>query len=135
MRTRRRDVFTLPGTTRLLAGGLAGAAATIPMTALLVLWRRALPWRQREALPPVQITNALLARADLDDDLSSPQQARLALANHFAYGAAMGSFYGLIAGSPHSRPIASGCGVWIGSLGRNLFGPFAVAWFVPLRAR
>jgi hypothetical protein len=93
------------------------------MTALMVLWRRGLPWRQREALPPAQITNSLLASVDLDDDLSSPQQARLALANHFAYGAAMGSIYGLIAGAPsNQRPIASGVGYGLAVWAVNYLG-------------
>jgi hypothetical protein len=94
---------------RLLRGGMAGILATVPMTVLMVLWHRRLPFQQRDPLPPAQVTESLLASVDLHDDLAPSQKLPLIFTNRFAYGAAMGSLYGLLAG-PRSRqhPISSG---------------------------
>jgi uncharacterized membrane protein YagU involved in acid resistance len=95
--------------TRLIRGGLAGVLATVPMTVLMVLWHRRLPARQRDPLPPAQVTDSLLESVDLHDDLTPDQKLPFVFTNHFAYGAAMGSLYGLVAGSrPKQNPISSG---------------------------
>jgi len=102
-----------------ICGGLAGALATVPMTALMVAGQRHLRWLKRETLPPRQITESLLMTVGLHDDLRPSQKTRLAFINHFGYGAAMGAFYGLAVGSRRYRPIicgaAYGLGVWAAS--------------------
>jgi hypothetical protein len=105
---------------RMVAGGAAGFLATVPMSAVMLVGHRWLPWRQRDPLPPQQINDELLESANLDDDLSRQERAGLAVANHFAYGAAMGSLYGGLtsAASPSSpviSGIAYGLSVWAGS--------------------
>ena len=110
-------------TTGMLAGTFAGAAATFPMTALMVAGHRGLPWRQRHPLPPAHVTHSLLASVNLDDELSPPQQAAVAIANHFAYGAAMGALYSLVGGTQaHDRPLAAGVGFGLAVWGANYFG-------------
>src|SRR5436190_23311022 len=93
-----------------LAGALAGALATIPMTVIMLVGHRRLPVRQRDPLPPGQITDSLLAEIDLHDDLSREQKAALALLNHFAYGAAMGSLFGALPKPSPLPRMASGIG-------------------------
>jgi len=109
--------------THLLRAGLAGALATIPMTAVMVLWHRRLPAMQREPLPPAQVTESLLASVGLHDDLTQDQKLPLVLANHFAYGAAMGGLYGVLAGprARHSR-LSSGVLYGLTVWGANYLG-------------
>jgi hypothetical protein len=64
---------------------------------------RWLPRRQRDPLPPQQITDRALASAQSHDDLSPQQRAALAVIEHFRYGTATGALYGsLISASPVS---------------------------------
>src|SRR3954447_21215860 len=102
-----------------VAGALAGALATIPMTVLMVAGHRRLPLLHRDPLPPGQITDSLLAGVSLHDDLSREQKAALALLNHFAYGAAMGLLFGALDKRSPLPRIASGIGygllVWAGN--------------------
>ncbi len=105
-----------------IRGGLAGAVATIGMTAAMVWMHRRLSIRQRYGLPPEQIVDELLERADAEGELSQEQFKSLTMVVHHGYGTAMGSAYGIL--SPHLRssPIAGGVcfgfAVWaVGYLG------------------
>lgn len=71
----------------------AGLVATGVMTAAMAGFRRALPKHQRYPLPPRLITTKLLHHMGLGRKVNERQQALLALANHFAYGAAAGALY------------------------------------------
>src|SRR4051794_2125178 len=123
-----RSIPAAPGSmgkwsTRLHRGGLSGVLATVPMTVLMVLWHRRLPVRQRDPLPPAQITNSLLESVDLHDDLTPDQKLPLVLMNHFAYGAAMGSLYGLMAGARTKQwPIPAGVGYGLTVWATNYLG-------------
>jgi uncharacterized membrane protein YagU involved in acid resistance len=102
---------------RMIAGAIAGFVATAPMSAVMLRWHRRLPWRQQEPLPPEQVTANVLDAAGLDDDLSRPQIAALAVLNHFGYGATVGSIYGLLTSgsrpvSPLLNGVAYGLGIW-----------------------
>jgi len=78
----------------LLAGGLAGLLATVPMSLVMKGWQFALPPRQRYKLPPQQITAELAERVQLPHP---PQQEKaISLINHFAYGCAAGVGYGAV---------------------------------------
>ena len=104
-------------TRRIIAGGFGGLFSTLPMSALMLLWHRRLSWTQREPLPPQQITVNAFNSAGLDDDLSRPQLEALAMINHFGYGTAMGSMYGLLTSarqpaSQLSTGVVYGLGVW-----------------------
>jgi uncharacterized membrane protein YagU involved in acid resistance len=75
---------------RLIRGGLAGLAATVPMTAVIALGR-ASGWLHTP--PPAQITANVAEHAGDDSDQRSlPFQAAW-LAAHFGYGAACGAIY------------------------------------------
>jgi uncharacterized membrane protein YagU involved in acid resistance len=94
---------------RAFAGAAGGLVATVPMSAVMLIGHRWLPWRQRDPLPPQQITNEALASVDLHDDLDSHERAALAVFNHFAYGAGMGLLYGgLTAAAPSTNRVSSG---------------------------
>jgi hypothetical protein len=81
---------------RLAAGAAAGLLATVPMTALMAIWHRRLPWRSQEPLPPAQITGQMLRGIGLHDDFSGEQEHAAAIVNHFAYGTGMGSVFGAL---------------------------------------
>jgi uncharacterized membrane protein YagU involved in acid resistance len=94
---------------RMMAGAVAGFVATAPMSAVMWIWHRRLPWNQQDPLPPKQITVNALDAANLDDDLSPAQIAALAALNHFGYGAATGSIYGgLTSARRPASPLLSG---------------------------
>jgi uncharacterized membrane protein YagU involved in acid resistance len=105
---------------RAIAGGLAGLLATGPMTMLMVFGHRRLPGTQRDPLPPAHITGQLLKAAAAQRELPAKGFAALTMVNHFGYGAAMGSLYGMVAAAkPPGGPFAAGAlfgmGVWSGS--------------------
>jgi uncharacterized membrane protein YagU involved in acid resistance len=86
-----------------LVGLLGGAAATVPMTVAMELMHRQLPWRERYPLPPRIITQRLTRKAGVERDLDEPEHQALALASHFAYGAATGVIYALAKGPVERR--------------------------------
>jgi hypothetical protein len=74
----------------MIRGGLAGLAATVPMTAVIALGRVS-GWLYTP--PPAQITANVAKQAGEDpNEHSVPFQASW-LAAHFAYGAACGAVY------------------------------------------
>ncbi len=107
------------GVTRLIRGGIAGLAATAPMTALMVLGHQRLPWHERRPLPPGLITAELRKAAGMSPPPAAAQ-AGIALINHFGYGALMGALYGLLpVRMLRDHPLASGAAfalaVWAGN--------------------
>lgn len=98
---------------RMVRGGLAGLAATAPMTAVIAVGR-VCGWLYTP--PPVQITANVAEQAGEDpDERSLPFQASW-LAAHFGYGAACGAIYaGLRPALPRSDVLAGllfGGAVW-----------------------
>ena len=113
---------------KLLLGALAGIIATVPMTFVMTIWHRRLPWWQRYPLPPRIITDRLLTRAPLPSGLVPPPSPGRALAAHFAFGAAAGSIYECL--SPalrHRYPLQAGV-LCPRDLGWQLFGLGAGYW-------
>lgn len=79
---------------RYLAGAIGGLLATVPMTLTMEALHRRLPREQRYPLPPREITQDLLHKAEAADTrLDDTQLAELSLASHFAYGAVAGALY------------------------------------------
>jgi hypothetical protein len=108
---------------RMLAAGFAGLVATVPMSVLMLLGHRRLPWTQRDPLPPAQITANAAETVGLDDDLSPGQMSALTIANHFGYGTAMGSIYGLLTSRRESKsPLSSGIGYGMAVWGASYLG-------------
>jgi uncharacterized membrane protein YagU involved in acid resistance len=102
----------------LLAGSVAGLAATVPMTAVMELLHRPLPPGQRRPLPPRRVTMRAADAVGVADDLSEPERVGLTTAAHFGFGAAAGSVYGLLAPRdpvPAAAGVAYGLAVWAGS--------------------
>ena len=101
-----------------MGGALAGAAATVPMSAFMELAHRELPFWERHSLPPRKITERVLRRAGVSRFLKEPERLAATLASHFGYGAACGAVYG--ATWPRERigiasGVAFGLAVWTGS--------------------
>lgn len=102
----------------LARGAVAGLAATLPMTAAMLLMRRGLPWTERGPLPPREITEEVADRAGVGGLLGESGRDALTTAAHFGYGAAAGALYGPLS---RSLPVpgaalgpAYGLAVWAG---------------------
>jgi uncharacterized membrane protein YagU involved in acid resistance len=105
---------------RVLAGAAAGFAATGPMTVLMEALHALLPPRERDPLPPRQITTRVAEAAGVADDMSEDEKEAAAITAHFAFGTTTGAVYGLLAPRlPRSSPVLSGVGyglaVWAAS--------------------
>lgn len=99
----------------LLAGGLAGLIATVPMSAVMKAAQLALPRWQQYALPPEQITNELAERTGVARHLDRSEKKGVSLFNHFVYGTGMGIAYGgfsLLVAPSALTGVAFGLGVW-----------------------
>jgi putative membrane protein len=101
---------------RLLAGAVSGFVATVPMTITMLAINKLLSGRQRTRLEPRKITDDMLDRVGLRDDLSEEQQKRSALAAHFSFGSAMGTIFPIVEPFlPVPRPLRGpvfGLAVW-----------------------
>jgi len=104
---------------KVLAGSLAGALATAPMTVAMSVVHRALPERERYPLPPKEITEELTEEVGVRGGLEEPELNALTMLAHFGYGAAAGGLYALVRGalpgSPPAKGVFFGLGVWTGS--------------------
>ena len=125
---------------RFLIGSMAGFAATAPMTGLMIGLHQQLPPDEQYPLPPRQITEEMADTAGVNQTLNDSDRTKLALVNHFAYGALMGGLYGAMPPewlrlSPVARGIAYGLGVWAGNYLGLLpaLGSHAAAHEEPLR--
>ncbi|MCC6493157.1 MAG: hypothetical protein IT424_09055 [Pirellulales bacterium] len=103
----------------LVRGAVAGLVATAPMTWTMKVAERlpTEPWRGR--LPPRQITDRMLDKSGLDQHVDEDATKALAIAAHYAFGAAAGSLAAAaIVRSPLPAPVtgsAVGLGVWAAS--------------------
>ena len=93
---------------RPIAGALAGAIATAPMTAAMFVMHRLLPRRERYPLPPSEITAKVEEEVGLDEHVDERQHIVLTLLGHFGYGAAAGAVYAPLASRMPLPPVASG---------------------------
>lgn len=104
----------------LISGGIAGLAATAPMTVVMRAGESYVPRPTGGRLPPRQITERLLHMADLKSGMDEQERSAAATAAHYGFGAAAGCLLG--AAAPQlpqvSRPLlgtAIGLAVWAGS--------------------
>lgn len=101
---------------RISIGAAAGCLATAPMTLAMEALFRRLPRREQYPLPPSEITTELAHAAGIQSWFDPQTHTAVTLLNHFGYGAAAGSLYGVIAprlpGPPAARGIGWGLLVW-----------------------
>ena len=101
---------------KIIAGALAGFAATVPMSAVMWGLHRRLPFWERYPLPPRQITEEITERAGVRHHLNEEARQGITATSHFAYGAAAGALYALVAEKIKEPPIAKGIvfglGMW-----------------------
>lgn len=85
---------------RALSGGVAGLAATVPMTLVMKVLERRLPSDERlpSAQEPLLIVDQLLRAVGVEQELSERQKRRLTWGAHFGYGTASGIGYAFLAG-------------------------------------
>lgn len=103
----------------IIAGSLAGLAATGPMTAVMFASHRRLPPREQYPLPPRQIVDRLIDETGIDHQISEPQRQATTWVSHFAYGALAGALYARVVRNLSLHPLAKGScygmAVWAGS--------------------
>lgn len=103
----------------LIRGAIAGAAATVPMTATIELLNRSLPATRQNVLPPRQITEEVADRADVKRKASEQGLDVATMINHFGFGAAAGLPYAPIAQRLELPSVVTGIGygliVWAGA--------------------
>lgn len=103
----------------LIAGALAGMAATAPMTLAMKMMHRRLPTHERYPLPPRLITEKATEEAGVAGHLNETELKRLTLVAHFSYGAAAGALYAPLAKRIGLPTVASGAlyglTIWAGS--------------------
>jgi len=80
------------------------------MTAVMVLWNRRLPRRERYPLPPRGITGTVAKKPGVASDAEAISVATLIA--HFGYGGAAGGLYGLLSGANVRQPVAAGLFTW-----------------------
>lgn len=103
-----------------LAGAIAGVAATVPMTAVMLYLHRQIPGKERRMLPPEQITKKIADQIGAGEIVEQEtEREAVSVVNHFAYGAASGALYALIAPKINLPPAVKGTAfgllVWTGS--------------------
>jgi uncharacterized membrane protein YagU involved in acid resistance len=103
-----------------ITGGAAGLAATIPMTAVMLLAHRTIPEEERRRLPPKQITEKVATEVKAEPLIDTEARSIAATSlGHIGYGTVCGAIYGLveqripIPGA--AKGIIFGVGVWAGS--------------------
>lgn len=99
-----------------LVGALSGFIATIPMSIAMIAINKLMTWPHRQRLEPRKITDDMLNRVGLRDELDEEDRKQAAIAAHFAFGAAAGSLYPFVQRYiPASRSLRGplyGLGVW-----------------------
>ena len=93
---------------------------------------RQLPGRDREQrLPPFRITDRIVEWIGLKDDLSEPALDAAGFASHLAYGAAMGSVYGLAAPAVRGPEVLKGIGFGLAVWAMSYAGWLPAAGILP----
>jgi uncharacterized membrane protein YagU involved in acid resistance len=99
-----------------IAGALSGFLATVPMTVAMIAINKLMDRPHREQLEPRKITDDVLNRVGVRDELDEEGRKQAAIAAHFAFGSAAGSLYPVvepyISAPPALRGPIYGLGVW-----------------------
>lgn len=102
-----------------IAATVAGAAATAPMTAVMMALQQVLPGEAEKPLPPRVITENLADSSGAGNDTDEGTLKAATLAGHFSFGAAAGVAYVPLAGKSGLPAAAEGAlfglAVWGGS--------------------
>ncbi|MGE3314459.1 MAG: hypothetical protein AB7O26_05030 [Planctomycetaceae bacterium] len=106
----------------LAIGALSGAAATLPMTAAMLVIRRFLPQKERGALEPHRVTSNVLQRLHLADRNSAESQTAATTLAHFGYGAANGALFAIFQRLLPIPPIVRGLCYGLGLCGASYAG-------------
>jgi uncharacterized membrane protein YagU involved in acid resistance len=78
-----------------IAGAVSGFIATIPMTVTMLIMQRLLPKREQTTLEPRRVSDDILHKVNLDDELSEKGRKHFSIFAHFGYGALSGMTYAL----------------------------------------
>lgn len=105
--------------TAVTKGALAGFAATLPMSVVMLAAREFLPPHEQYPLPPSEIVSDVAEKAGAEEAAAGPDHTLLTTAAHFAYGAAAGGLYAAlphrISPFPALNGTLFGLAVWTGS--------------------
>lgn len=97
-------------------GALAGLAATVPMTGVMLALGKLAQRQGQDPFPPREITAKVTRRPGVWQRADDSQRGMLTIAGHLGYGALTGALYGArIAESPEPSPLSGatyGLMVW-----------------------
>ena len=96
---------------KIVAGTLAGLAATAPMTAAMVGMHKRLPPHEKYPLPPRKVTMRAAQAVGLRKKMDERERTAATMAAHFGYGAAMGGIFAALAPHTPGKPVPKGI-VW-----------------------
>jgi hypothetical protein len=100
-------------------GALAGTAATVPMTLVMLMLRRRLPRYQRYKLEPQIISDKTARRLGFGRRMNRRQRGTLAFVEHVGFGGLAGAMFGLLNPWLPAPPALTGplfgLGVWAAS--------------------
>lgn len=106
---------------RYLSGAIGGIIATLPMTVAMAGLFRTLPRDERYPLPPREITEDLMQKSGVEQQLDEEQLTGLSLLAHFAYGGLTGALYPL-AFRHVEHPLLLGSGYGLAIWGASYLG-------------
>ena len=119
-----------------IAGSMAGLAATAPMTVVMKSLHSQLPARERYPLPPKQITRELAEEAGVGDlTRGGPEWGAATYASHFGYGAVGGAAYGAMAPHLPGHPVLKGVGFGLAVWTVSYLGWLPAAGILPSATR
>ena len=99
---------------RVMWGFFGGFLATLPMTIWMLSANRLLPAKKPDPLPPEEITETLIRKADLEPAVNDTQKKEASLVNHFLYGGLVGMPFGVLkSGDGVKQGLFYGLWVWI----------------------
>jgi uncharacterized membrane protein YagU involved in acid resistance len=89
-------------------GIIAGFAATLPMTIVMIAGHTMLPWTEKYPLPPRQIVENLTKRTGTRKHLNDSERQALTWMSHFGFGATTGVLYSALANRFPFPPLFGG---------------------------
>jgi uncharacterized membrane protein YagU involved in acid resistance len=107
---------------RLLVGALAGFAATLPMSMVMLKLHNDLPAHERYPLPPHEITENLTAKMGVREQMPEQEESKLAVLLHFAFGTAAGALYAVTQARLPIPPLANGISYGLALWAANYLG-------------
>lgn len=118
---------------RVVSSAVAGLIATAPMTVVMLILYRFLPWHERYELPPGQVTDSIGAKSGVR--LRGIIDRVVTWTAHFGMGAVSGAFYAPLSVLRQVPTAAKGAVFGLSVWGANYMGILPAAEILPPATR